>query len=181
MTSREKYLSGYALPHELVELIEFDIKFGAREYYSAGFELKADPDESGLHTYSQAPAFLSRLVSFATADETGSYYAFWLRNDTKDLACAPVVIFGGEGGYHLVAKNFRELMEILVQDAEPLVSWDEVSYTTDLSNNGLPAQFAVWAREKLHVEASVLADEIVSNAQRELAQEFHDFMRSFVA
>src|SRR2546430_16116125 len=81
------------------------------EHCSAGFELTAYGDTSGLEAgWSKAPEFLGRLVPFGQATHSGSFYALWRVDDRADLATLPVVVFGDEGGQHVVARNLRELL-----------------------------------------------------------------------
>ena len=43
----------------------------------------------------------------------------------------PVVVFGDEGGVHVVAEHRRDLLRILTYDAEPIIDFDEVSFYKD--------------------------------------------------
>src|SRR4051794_33348434 len=78
------------------------------ENYADGFGLTDFGDTSGVEAgWSKDPEFLSRLVPFAQANGTGSMYALWRVDDRSDLATLPVVVFGDEGGQHVVARNLR--------------------------------------------------------------------------
>jgi hypothetical protein len=42
-----------------------------------------------------------------------------------------VVLFGSEGGYHVVAENIQQLLHLLTYDVEPMTSWESVFYYKD--------------------------------------------------
>src|SRR5688572_7054759 len=97
------------------------------EGYSAGFGLtKFDRKKDLAIGWTKAPEFLHRLVPFAQANGTGSVYALW-RVDERELAALPVVVLGDEGGYHVVARNIRELLALLAVDVDLYVDRDGVN------------------------------------------------------
>ncbi|MFB8038719.1 hypothetical protein ACFC5Z_38615 [Streptomyces sp. NPDC056004] len=88
-----------------------------RHGVAPGFELfKYD---KGLDRFcGDAPdAYLDRLIPFAYATHSGSYYALWRCDDRTDLATLPVVFSGDEGDLCTEACNLRELFRLLA--AEP--------------------------------------------------------------
>lgn len=117
------------IPEELIRLYNFQDSVGS--WYSEGFELGDYSDKVGLKTYSENEGFLFSLIEFASADRSGSTYAFWLRNGDTKLNKAPVVLFGSEGGYHVVAENIQQLLHLLTYDVEPMTSWESVFYYKD--------------------------------------------------
>src|SRR5207237_1016206 len=105
-----KNIPGFTVPKEIVELIEFQNIHGV-ENYSEGFGLGTD-DKSFLAIWSKHRDFLANLMFLGDANGTGSDYFFWRRGKGKKLSEMPIVIFGDEGGEHVVAQNLRELLEI---------------------------------------------------------------------
>ncbi|GHG99421.1 hypothetical protein GCM10018780_26100 [Streptomyces lanatus] len=62
--------------------------------------------------YSPTPELnlLDRLIPFAYATHSGSFYALWRCDDRTDLATLPVIFFGDEGDLYVEAANLRELL-----------------------------------------------------------------------
>jgi len=177
-----KNFNGLALPDKLVKLLVFENNLAKNEYYANGFELIVEEKKYGLKTYSEDKQFLNSILEFAQADGSGSTYGFWLRNGTQNLNEAPVVIFGSEGGCHVVAENIDGLLQILTYDAEPLVSWEDVNYYRDdegyepspLSNN-----FADWLFENFMLGQSIDANRIVKKAQAKYQGEFLVWLKKY--
>jgi hypothetical protein len=105
---------------ELNLLKEFDDRIGP-VFYSDGFELLEYGADAGLHTWSEDPGFLSRLVPFAQANGSGSAYALWRCDDRDEteLAAVPVVFVGDEGELYVIARSLMELFRLLALDSEP--------------------------------------------------------------
>lgn len=101
----KKNFNGLMMPEELIKLLNFQNSVDKDKFYSSGFELNVI-EKYGLKTYSEDLQFLNSILEFANADATGSSYGFWLRDKKENLKESPIVIFGSEGGYHIVAKNF---------------------------------------------------------------------------
>lgn len=116
----------YKAPVELEELVKF--QNSSNNYYSLGFEITENDGKGMLNTYSTEDSFQKRFLGFANADGTGSEYMFWLKDTTTELSECPIVVFGSEGGVHAVASNFRELLQLLSLDIEPMVMWDQIIY-----------------------------------------------------
>ncbi len=179
----ETIFPGARVPKELIELVSFEQnELGGQFYYCQGFELIADTDKAGLRTYSEEPDFLDGLVEFAQADGTGSTYALWLGADRKaSPSQVPVVVFGSEGGYHLVAANLGELLQILTCDAEPMVDWDGVSYFVDEGKEASEGNhiFQSWLSNKLGLDPVGDADAVVVRAQKKHGQAFSEWMARY--
>ena len=107
---------------ELNLLKEFDDRIGP-VYYSEGFELREYGADAGLHTWSEHPEFLSRFIPFAQANHSGSDYALWRCDDRTDLATLPVALVGDEGHLYVIARDLRELFQLLAVDGEPLADF----------------------------------------------------------
>lgn len=176
----ENYFQGLELPHKLLPLLRFDRQQAGGDYFSQGFELAIDADKHGLRSYSEEVNFLEALYEFASADGTGSSYCFWLKDGNKNLQHAPVVVFGSEGGYHVVARNFDELLQLLSYDCEAMVDWDDVSYykDPDESASAASAAFHRWLQQ-YDIALIDDADALVAQAQATYQQPFYQWMAQF--
>lgn len=108
----KKNFGKLSIPNALIQLLDFQNSIGEDVFYAQGFQLAVIENE-GVRTYSEDDIFLKSLIEFAQADGTGSSYSFWLRDSTRSLDDAPIVIFGSEGGYHVIAQNIVELFKVL--------------------------------------------------------------------
>jgi hypothetical protein len=177
-----KNFNGLTIPPGLVMLLDFQNNIAKDEFYSAGFELTVDEEKYGLKTYSGDVNFLHSILEFADADGMGATYGFWLRNNTKSLEEAPIVIFGGEGGNHIVASNILALFQILTYDVEPMVSWDKVYYYKDEDDFEASEQsesFKRWLYDNFKINETNNADIIVKAAQEKYQEEFKDWMKNY--
>jgi type II restriction/modification system DNA methylase subunit YeeA len=167
------------IPSELRELHDFEKEIKLE--YSQGFELTDLSEKNMLKSYSQDANFLAGLIEFAQANYSDSHYAFWTSNESN-LSKSPIVIFGDEGGYHIVAENIKDLLTILSYDIEPMVSWDKVYYYKDESYEASPGkgEFIDWLFKKFKIEPTNEADSIVENAQKKYGQAFKDWMALYV-
>ncbi|MFD2970223.1 hypothetical protein [Sphingobacterium bambusae] len=118
------------VPTELEKLIEFQNNVSAPEFYVHGFAVTID-DKQGLKSWSEDPTFLEKLHPFAQANGTGSFYAIWHDGTVKPIHEMPIVVFGDEGGTHVVAENIRQLMQLITVDVEVSVEFDKVYFYKD--------------------------------------------------
>jgi hypothetical protein len=125
-----KNFEPYAVPTELAKLFAFQQGVRKFEGYSKGFWLTED-DKGGLKTWSEDPAFLSRLLPFAQADGKGSFYALWTQEASENASTFPVLAFGGEGGTCVVAENVIGLLRIIAFDTEPMVGDGGIYFDKD--------------------------------------------------
>lgn len=172
----------HAPPPELGALWEFQESAGF-EGYSEGFGLMAD-DKSGVASWSGDAAFLDRLIPFAQADGTGSFYALWLATEGADLSQAPVVVFGSEGGSHVVAGNIRELLQLLTYDSEPMVDHDEVSFYKDPDDHEpteASADYREWLGSRLSLSVPPAPLDIVDAAQKRWQADYRAWFSRYVA
>ncbi|MEU9126391.1 hypothetical protein AB0C96_42480 [Streptomyces sp. NPDC048506] len=102
---------------ELNLLKEFQDGLGG-QFFSPGFELIEY--DRGLDWFcGDAPdAYLDRLIPFAYATSSGSYYALWRCDDRTDLATLPVIFFGDEGDLWVEACDLRELFRLLAVEPD---------------------------------------------------------------
>ncbi|MDH6129618.1 hypothetical protein [Kitasatospora sp. GP82] len=153
------------------------------EYYAEGFELFEYGDTSGLVAgWSKDPDFTARLVPFAQANGTGSFYALWRLDDRADLATLPVVVFGDEGGLHVVARNLLDLLQLLGFDSEISVWWDSAYFYRgrDHRHSHGHGQFVAWLDRHFGLPVTQDPDAVVAAAQAELGQLFTDWAQPFL-
>ena len=117
----------HKIPAILEDLFHFEQEHGM-ESYSECFYLSAN-DKTGIMTWSEDPEFYNAFIEFAAANGSGSFYTLWLLED--DLDNCPVVVFGDEGGIHVVAANIRELLQLLTFDREISVDFDDAYFYKD--------------------------------------------------
>lgn len=184
MEKRElsKSFGSYEIPETLVALLDFVNNVSRKRWFSESFQFMVDIEKIGLKTYSSEEAFLNRLVEFAYADATGSTYAFWLQKKDDSLENAPIVVFGSEGGYHLVAINTRRFLQLLSYDVEPMIDWEEVSYFKD-DEDYEPSEYhetyKKWLQETFMLEIPMDVDFIVEEAQSYYQEAFNDWMAKY--
>lgn len=166
----------------LNSLYELQTRLGSEEY-AEGFELTDYGDTSGLEAWSVDREFLNKLVPFAHANGSGSLYALWSHADGDDLTSLPVVIFGDEGGQHVVARSLTELLQIVGYDVEAWVDHDEVFFYRSFDDYepsaGLDA-YVRWLAEELGVEPADDPTMLVAAAQREIGPAFDSWVAPFL-
>lgn len=167
----------YSPVPELNALRDFQAEHGF-ESYTVGFGLS---DTFGARDdlapgWSDADGFHARLKSFAQATGGGSIYALWQAADGTE----PVVVFGDEGGIHLVAADVRDLLRILSFDAEPSVDWERVYYYKDEEDEPSPAHedYVTWLKAQ-GLNPLDEADPLVERAQAKYEKEFRTWLEQF--
>lgn len=170
LTHLKKY-EGFTLPKTFKPFIEFYVSVAGG--ICDGFHLIAEDEKHMLKSYATEPEFLASFMKIAQSDFGGGEYLFWLK-EAKDLTKAPIVCFGGEGGYQIVANNFNELLQILTYDVETIgIDWDSVSYYKDkdeFSPSKNADAFSKWIKSTLGVDAidtEEQIEQIVQNAQNQ--------------
>jgi hypothetical protein len=172
----------YSPVAELNALKEFQDRSGF-ENYADGFGLIEYNDLSGLQAgWSKDPDFLAQLVPFAQANGTGSFYALWRLDDRADLATLPIVVFGDEGGQHIVARNLRELLQLLGYDAEVSVDWDEAYFYRDEDQRHRRghADYLAWLDEQFGLHPADDPDTVVALAREEFGERFASWAGTFL-
>lgn len=176
------YFSDLEIPSNLIKLLNFEHTNAYDDNFSESFELDIDEAKEGLKTYSTDPRFLESLYEFARADASGSYYAFWLNDNNRDLSVAPIVIFGSEGGFHVVASYFNEFLQLLTFDNEPMVDWDNIYYYKD-PETYQPSlkhqEYCDWLINELSITPIADANTIVDSAKQKYQQHFNVWIRQF--
>ncbi|BFM45016.1 hypothetical protein CFS9_36570 [Flavobacterium sp. CFS9] len=172
----------YALPADLVKLYEFEQEYGP-ETYSECFGLTITEDKTGIKTWSEKEEFYNSFIEFAGANGSGSSYAYWLINE--DLNDCPIVVFGDEGGIHIVAENTSKLIHLLTLDTEISVDFDSVYFYKDeeyYEENENKEEFQQWVKKEFSfdpLETNEEIEEIVSEAQNKYKKRLNDFLISF--
>ncbi|MBC9914623.1 hypothetical protein [Chitinophaga varians] len=157
---------GKPVPTALVRLLAFQQETGFEEY-AQGFGLLRD-DKSGLqHGWCSEPAFLEKLMPFAQANGSGSFYALWLQHDSTDLNELPVVVFGDEGGEYVVAENINGLLQLLTIDTEPMIFEEVIFYKDedDDYSSSYAEEYRTWLKENFSLDAITDAESIINAAQ----------------
>jgi hypothetical protein len=145
------------------------------ETYADGFGLDEFGDTSGLEAgWSKDPDFLARLTPFARATGGGSFYALWRVDSRADLATLPVVVFGDEGGQHVVARSLRELFQLVAYDAEISVDWDEAYFyrAEDQEHSESHGEFVAWLAEHFGLSPASDPDAMIATARSEFGDSF---------
>uniref|UniRef100_UPI00035CD20A hypothetical protein n=1 Tax=Flavobacterium sp. WG21 TaxID=1229487 RepID=UPI00035CD20A len=142
----------YALPADLVKLYEFEQEYGP-ETYSECFGLTITEDKTGIKTWSEKEEFYNSFIEFAGANGSGSSYAYWLINE--DLNDCPIVVFGDEGGIHIVAENTSKLIHLLTLDTEISVDFDSAYFYKDeeyYEENENKEDFQQWVKKEFSLD-----------------------------
>lgn len=177
-----EYFQEFEIPEKLLSLLKFDTEVAQGYWFSEGFEFSLDKNKAGLKTYSESQEFLESIYEFANADGTGSSYGFWLKDGSRDLNKAPIVAFGSEGGFHIVARNLADFLKILTFDSEPMIDWDEICYYKDPDNfksSQKSDEYCIWLKEKYAISKTDNADLIVKDAQEAYQSLFKDWVGRF--
>lgn len=172
----------YKLPNDLVKLYKFQQEYGS-ETYSECFGLTITNDKTGIKTWSEEEEFYNSFIEFAGANGSGSSYAYWLID--KDLNNCPIVVFGDEGGIHVVAENIRRLIHLLTLDTEISVDFDYAYFYKDeeyYEDNENKEEFHEWVKEEFNlnaIETNEEADEIIEQAKKKYKQKLNFFLVKF--
>ena len=171
------------IPKELIGLVNFQNSIDDDENFSDQFYIGRDySDKSGISGYSDNDEFTSSIIEFAMADGSGSSYAFWIRNGNRNLNEAPILAFGSEGGIHIVAKDIKELLQILTFDVEPSTGWEELYFYKDEDDyepSDKIVEYKKWALENFSIKSTDDADEIVNDAQEIYEEEFQNWLKKY--
>lgn len=172
----------YAIPEDLLKLYEFEQEFSA-ETYSECFGLTITNEKTGIKTWSEKEEFYNSFIEFAGANGSGSSYAYWLIDN--DLNNCPIVVFGDEGGIHVVAENTRQLIHLLTLDTEISVDFDSAYFYKDeeyYSENENKEEFQQWVKTEFNldpIETNEETDEIVNQAKAKYKKQLNDFLVKF--
>lgn len=167
------------ITNEFALLFHINDKLGF-ENYSQGFGLYED-DKSGISSWSEDPDFLDKLMPFAQANGSGSMYVLWNNGSGNSLSNLPVVVFGDEGGYHIVAKNILEFMQLLTYDTEISVDHEEVYFykDEDYEESENLQKYINWLKENFNLDPIEETEPILQNAQEEYKADFDKWVSQY--
>ena len=169
------------IPTELEQLIYFQTNKSAFEFYSRGFGVIVD-DKGGLKSWNEDISFLNELLPFAEADGTGSFYAIWDDGTTKPLNEMPIVVFGDEGGVHIVAQNILQLLHLITFDTEISVEFDDVYFYKDENeyqkSKDLDA-FLKWLKNDYNLDPVQDPAVIIASAQKKYKETFDKWFKQY--
>ena len=171
------------LPVELDRLIDFQEERSGYECYSEGCGVGVD-DKQGLSAWSDDEAFLARLFPVAQANGTGSTYVVWDDGSGRPLGQMPVVVFGDEGGVHVVAGNLLQLLRLLTYDAEISVDHDDAYFFKDEDDHDESedqGSYREWLMEEFSVKPVKKPGTIIRKAQSAYQSSFDRWMAQYHA
>lgn len=193
MLDERKYAKNFGkhgLPAVLAKLVVFQNDVGG-EFYAEGFCLQVDdkslfkgfcaPNGKPVASKANEKKFLEALLPIGAATGTGSVYASWNDGKAKKVEDMPIVVFGDEGGVHLVAENLEGLLAIVAGDVEPMVGWDRVSYYKLPDHEARPeiGAYRTWLAENVGIKTVPKPDAIVKKAEKRYGAAFKKWMKSF--
>lgn len=176
------HFKGINVPRKLLALLKFSTEASQQSYFSEGFEFSLGKDKTGLKTYSKDELFLNSIYEFANADGTGSSYGFWLKDGNSNLGEVPIVVFGCEGGFHVVARNLDGLLQILTFDCELMIDWGEVYYykdPDDFEPSSMSKKYCDWLKNECALDTIDSTDAIVAEAQKYYKDSFNAWVGKF--
>ncbi|TDW47276.1 hypothetical protein EV144_105295 [Flavobacterium sp. 270] len=168
------------ITNELTLLFEINDELGF-ENYSQGFGLLRD-EKYGIASWSEDEAFLDKLMPFAQANGSGSMYVLWNNDSGNSLNDLPVVVFGDEGGYHVIAKNIFEFMQLLTFDTEISVDHEQVYFYKDIEDyeeSECLQEYIDWLKENFNLEPVQETESIIENAQKEYKEDFNQWVSQY--
>lgn len=155
------------IPTELEKLIYFQTNISSFENYSHGFGVLVD-DKSGLKSWSEDSSFLDKLYPFAQANGSGSFYAIWNDGTNKQINEMPIVVFGDEGGVHVVAENILQLLHLTTFDTEISVDFEKTYFYKDKDDYEESEdlnEYLKWLKGDYGLDQIQEPSEIISSAQ----------------
>jgi hypothetical protein len=173
------------LPDGLLSLITFQCEESSPENYANGFSADAiDSDTLKRWSRSEDEEFLNSVSPFAYANGSGSFYAMW-DTPAAEWPDLPIVVFGDEGGAHVVAENMDNLVSLLTYDAEISVDFDNVYFYKDEDHEESPdhEKFLEWLKENYDCGTITEADEvekIIKTAQGKYKFAFDKWMEKYI-
>ncbi|WP_316801821.1 hypothetical protein [Pedobacter nototheniae] len=174
ITTFKENLGLSEIPTELEKLIYFQNNISSYGNYSQGFAVLLD-DKSGLKSWNDDENFLNHLLPFAQANGSGSFYAIWDDGTNKPLNQMPVVVFGDEGGVHIVAENFLQLLHLITYDTEIWVDLEETYFfrnEEDYEESDDLSEYLRWMKGDYHLDQIEQPDEIIKTAQEKHKENF---------
>jgi hypothetical protein len=185
LTDYSKQFGTYQIPTELELLLQFQNDY--REY-AQWFFLRKEETSDFLSSWCDIEAlqteFCKQIYPFAVANSTGSTYAFWDNGIETNLNKMPILIFGDEGGLHLVAKNILTLLEQLTFDTEIIVYEEEIYFSDDKDDEDYMEslyadEFKVFVKQQFAIEPINDPNKLIEDAQNELQKSFDEWYAKY--
>jgi hypothetical protein len=167
-------------PDALTKLLDFQNNTSKSDFYASGFELIVGAPSGMLESYSSDPDFLKAFFIFAQVTAGGSEGCIWHAKES-DPSTAPIIVFGDEGGYHVIAQNIFEFMQLLTLDTEPSIGWDSVSMERGDDDSVSPASktYKSWLKTNFNLAAIKDAEPIIAAAQAKHQAAFEKWMKKY--
>lgn len=135
--------AGVALPDSIRCICEFADAHG---YPISGcFEINTRGDDAAA--WFPNDLAMQRQIAVFGNGSTGSTYALWLTHQ-PDPAQAPVVVFGSEGEFQVLAESATEFCQLLACGFNEL-EWDDLTAAPECRDETQP--FRDWVAERLGV------------------------------
>jgi hypothetical protein len=167
------------LPQELEKLIYFQTNNSDKEEYSDGFVVRIDK-KGGLKSWSKDEKFLEKLLPFARANASGSFYTLWIYDNNKPLNQLPIVVFGDEGGVHIVAENILELLHLITYDVEIDVDEEDASFKKRKKKPSENlAKYLKWIKENYDLDRIEKPSTIIKKAQEKYQNSFDEWFNQY--
>lgn len=169
------------VPVELEKLIYFQNTISSFENYSQGFGVLID-SKSGLKSWSDDENFLNNILPFAQANGSGSFYAIWNNATDQPLNKMPVVVFGDEGGVHIVAENSVQFLHLLTFDTEISVDFDEAYFyrdEEDYEESPDLNEYLRWMKGDYGLSQIEEPDVLIQNAQARYKESFDQWFGQY--
>lgn len=175
----QKVFGNHKIPKDLKLLFDFEQEHGS-ENYSECFYLKTSTDY-GLDNWCESKEFIDAFLEFATANGSGSSYAYWIIDE--DLEKCPIVVFGDEGGIHVVANSTKDFIHLLTFDVEISVDHESAYFYKDdeyHEESDCKEEFDNWAKENFQLNALQTNEEtevIIDKAKEKYQTKLENFMK----
>ncbi|RQO42623.1 hypothetical protein DBR39_01750 [Chryseobacterium sp. KBW03] len=169
------------IPVELEKLIYFQNTISSFGNYSQDFGVLID-SKSGLKSWSDDEIFLNSMLPFAQANGSGSFYAIWNNGTDRPLNKMPVVVFGDEGGVHIVAENILQLLHLLTFDTEISVEFDEAYFykdEDDYEESEDLSKYLTWMKGDYGLSQIEEPDLLIKNAQAQYKESFDQWFEQY--
>jgi hypothetical protein len=182
INSTEYKSAGMGIPAELENLLVFDATIIDNKYYSDGFAVQAGSRDGLRYGWCNNEDFLNQFIAFANANGSGSIYAIWINNSETPLNQLPVVVFGDEGGVHIVAENILQLLHLLTFDVEIVVDDDKAYFHKDpykYKKSENLDKYLEWIKENYDLEPISEPEKIIKTAQEKYKEVFDNWFKQY--
>ncbi|RXM37533.1 hypothetical protein BOQ62_22370 [Chryseobacterium sp. CH21] len=122
------------------------------------------------------------MLPFAQANGSGSFYAIWNNGTDQPLYTMPVVVFGDEGGVHIVADNMVQLLHLLTFDTEISVDFDEAYFykdEEDYEESENLNEYLKWMKGDYGLKQIEEPDLLIKNAQDQYKESFDEWFGQY--